>query len=604
MHEKIFTQNIELLKKQDPSLAYRIETCVNDSYWEMVPTKTGSYTIRGKNLQGHDILLHSIYDPVREAQQLVSTYAYSPAADIVFLGFALGFHVHQVFKKKGKHGFILIAEKDIRIVRLAFEYIDLENILTMDNVLWSVDEPFPRLFNRLKEHALSILANGATVLEHPPSIKIFPDYYQEIKRIITEVYTWCKVNANTQIAKSEDFSRNVLANIPEIVKNPGVKQLFGAFENVPFFIASAGPSLDKNVHYLREVKNKGIVIAVDSALKTLLDKQIIPDVVVSIDFSTHNVKYFDEIDSEQLVLVFDPEVYPLIPKSFKGRKFVINLPGKSLCDWITALIGDKGKMEKGLSVSHTAFLLALQMGGNPIIFIGQDLSYPRGAWHSKGSRIYQRADIHDDLKARMILLKDYFGGEISSEISLRVFLNHFESMLEGLDRDCYNATEGGAAIKGMKTLSLREAIVRFCHRDIDKEVIRHALFPPAVIDDMQKIYTAGLRIVEKLAQYNHDSHEAFQCLDTMIKEIHKPKFDKVCVMDLYKQVATVIKNFNQDQEILNLIKDNAIEALLIRAQRETKTLSDINFSDKKEIQHFLQKEKMFFTVLIKATHFL
>ncbi len=605
MARDIFAKNIALLKQKQPSLALRIETRPLNNQWYVVSAKNDCYTLGGINSRGQEVHLHSIYNPQREARQIVDTYEYSLTADLVFMGFALGYHIREVIRRGGRRSFIVIVEDNLDIIRLAFEYIDYEDILTLPNVIWFVNEPASSLFNCLKKYSISILANSVTVLEHPPSIKLNQKYYTSVKKSVSEIYTWAKVNINTHIAKSEDFSANILANIIEIIKNPGVKHLFGAFENVPIFLVSAGPSLDKNVHYLRNVRDRGIIITVDSALKTLLDKNIKPDLVVSIDFSDHNLKYLEGIDSESLVLVFDPEVHPVIPYRFKGRKFVINIPNKSLCEWITKIIGDKGRLEKGLSVSHTAFLLALSMKANPIIFLGQDLSYPRGIWHSKGSQIYQKAGISEEYKKRMGEIEDYFGGRVVTETSLKVFLSHFEGIIEGLDVDCYNATEGGAHIKGVEAISLRAAISKFCKNTINKDIIWCKEFPQNHIDEnIQRVYEEGLVIIERLTRCNHNSYKAYQFIDQMMQEAGKTIFNKSNFMSLYKKVTSIIKEFNNDQKILNVIKDNATEALLIRSKRDMKSLTDGDFENKQELLSILNKERLFFTSLVKASDFL
>ncbi len=50
----------------------------------------------------------------------------------------------------------------------------------------------------------------------------------------------------------------------------------------------AGPSLDKNVTLLKEVKDRAVIIAVDRTLGLLLPLGITPHLVPSIDYSKIN----------------------------------------------------------------------------------------------------------------------------------------------------------------------------------------------------------------------------------------------------------------------------------------------------------------------------
>ena len=108
---------------------------------------------------------------------------------------------------------------------------------------------------------------------------------------------------------------NILANTPTIIRSPGVKRLFNRFENLPAIIVGAGPSLDKNVTLLREVKDRAVIIAVDRTLGLLLPLGITPHLVPSIDYSKINYdeKYAPHQLEEKLFMVSAQTVYHKIP---------------------------------------------------------------------------------------------------------------------------------------------------------------------------------------------------------------------------------------------------------------------------------------------------
>jgi hypothetical protein len=605
MNQQIFAQNIAALRLKDPVLAARLsELTLCSPRWKIVPTKKGLFTLLGNACAGKEILLHSKYDPVREAEQLVNSYEYSPTADIAFLGFGLAYHVEEVLKKPAKHGLILIVEADIEILWQACMSRDLRAVFGHPQVAFSVSENPASLFNRLTDHSMSVLANSLSLLEHPASVKCYEPFYAQVRKSFNDFYTWARVNANTQIAKARDFSRNILRNACVYIESPGINTLFESFRDVPTFIVSAGPSLDKNVCYLQEVGERGIILCVDSALKALLDNGITPDLIVSIDFGKNNVKYFDNIPSEKLCLVFDPEVYPDIPRDFRGAKFTMNLPGKALCDWITEKTGDKGQIPKGLSVSHAAFSIALAMHAGPIIFVGQDLSYPRGAWHSKGSGVYQKAEISQEVKSRFVTIDGYFGGTVQSETSFTVFLTQFESLLNGINVQCYNATEGGARIHGLENISLRDAIRRFCKSPIDKSAFGAQRPWEECRQDLVRLKNAALIIVEKLTEANHSAYQAYNHIEHMLTMVQKDRMNKKEVIESYKRVLQTVQKISRDQEVLNVLKDNAIEALILRSKREMLNINNISFDNKEPILRELQKEKSFFLTIVNACDFL
>ena len=52
---------------------------------------------------------------------------------------------------------------------------------------------------------------------------------------------------------------------------------------MPAIVVAAGPSLNKNIDELKRAKGKAFIIAVDTAIKPLLKKGIIPDMFAIVD---------------------------------------------------------------------------------------------------------------------------------------------------------------------------------------------------------------------------------------------------------------------------------------------------------------------------------
>lgn len=596
-----FQSNIKILEQRNPILArFLCSLSLSDEYI-CEPSKKGDMTLSVRS-GDRSIRLHSAYDPAREANQQIANTEISPTADLVCFGFGLGYHVEKLCELKSKREFIMVVEADVNVVRTAFEYRDLSRMLSDPRVVFSVGESPQNLFNFLKQYGLSILANGLCFFEHPASFQLWPGHYNPAKEAVSEIFKWAKVNYNTQSSKAEIFAGNIMKNLPEFIASPGIRELFEAFKGAPAFIAAAGPSLDKNVDYLRMVGDRGLIVAVDSAVKTLCDKGVRPDIVVSIDFGENNLRHLEGFDSTGMTLIYDPEVHPRIPANFKGNKFVINLKSKSLCEWLQTVIGDKGTLEKGLSVAHTAFSLCLYFGCAPIVFLGQDLAYPRGEWHTKGSAMFQKADEQDDIKKRLCRVHGYFGGEVMSETSLTVFLRHFESMLSNLDVPVFDATEGGALIKGMRNISLRDAIARYCVDDVDKGLLTKDY--PVSKRDAASFYRAGEAILRKLEFCNQGAYKAYNAIEHMLAELQKPNPDPSGFGECYRNIAMLIQKIGADEEVLAIMKDTATNALLVRAKREAEDIKLSADMDLQVLRRLFKKEHMFFESVVKSSDFL
>jgi len=51
-----------------------------------------------------------------------------------------------------------------------------------------------------------------------------------------------------------------------LTKSVHIKEYKSAFANIPAIVVSAGPALNKNVHLLKELYNKAVIISAGSAL--------------------------------------------------------------------------------------------------------------------------------------------------------------------------------------------------------------------------------------------------------------------------------------------------------------------------------------------------
>jgi hypothetical protein len=412
---------------------------------------------------------------------------------------------------------------------------------------------------------------------------------------------YARVNINTQISKAQDFTRNAFLNLKEFIYARPVSELFGKARGMPVFIVGAGPSLDKTVAYLREVRGRGYIIAVDSALATLLQQGIKPDFVASIDFTKHTLNYFKDIDTRELSLIFDLEICPEVLGIFKGQKYAIHLPKKSVSEWVTSVVGDKGAIEKGLSVSHSAALLAIRMEASEIILIGQDLAYPRSQWHAKGSHFFQNLEITEQAELHMCETEDIFGSQAKTSTSLMVFKNHFEMLIDQSAIPFYDATEGGAKIRGAALISLKDAVLRFCGPLCENNKKETSTFDAAAAFGM--FCSSADKMLHALKVFAAQAARTSAKISQALREFEINK-DRAILRTSIVDVQAVIRLLDHDQGLLDLLKDNATEALLIRERKGFDNSFDVKTMSDSEIAFKLKKEQMFFSVLSRAGLFM
>lgn len=470
--------NLNLLKVKDPLLHEKIVNAEPISVIE-------------KKIEGDSILSITVSGPGakplmfqsrKASQNVVPLMAYKDIGNydvVVILGFGLGEHVREIIEASSEGTFILIIEQSLEFFKEIINYVDLGPFFK-DRISLSVGEaPFQATRKRLEDYFGVYSIEDIKIFRSPASIELAQSQYAEIDKQLSELSEVARQNLATLKKFSGIWQRHILSNLKSVVLKPGINELFDKFQGVPAIIVSAGPSLDKNLHWLAGAKGKSLIIAVDTALKSLLKCGIKPDVVMSLDALEDNYKHLEGIKEEGICLIANPVAYPSIIKEFTGPVFIMNF-GDPLMSWIEGRIGKKGETLSGGSIATSVFDLACKLGNSPIIFAGQDLSYPGGRAYTEWCQfdrnwldgICQYNTISEFHKLNIsgggiIYKKGIFGGEIGTSLKMFNWKRWFETMIKHYKVSCVNATEDGLEIEGAKKMTLKEAVSKYCREKVN-----------------------------------------------------------------------------------------------------------------------------------------
>jgi hypothetical protein len=161
----------------------------------------------------------------------------------------------------------------------------------------------------------------------------------------------------------------------------------------PAIIVCAGPSLDRNLPRMTGLKEKFVIVCVDTALIPLLKHGIVPDIVVSLDSQIANVAdFFDPLvlsSCSSTDLVMEITAHRSIPGLFPGGllpfhtvKLLTSPETGTKAEFVephyrafTSAFRNTEGLQTGGSVSTTALDLCLLCGFSKVVFIGQDLGF-------------------------------------------------------------------------------------------------------------------------------------------------------------------------------------------------------------------------------------
>ncbi|WP_018249187.1 motility associated factor glycosyltransferase family protein [Orenia marismortui] len=458
----VYKENLKCLGLEIRNIISKIES---DRHLKILKSRTGNFTLEAETIFNNKILLHSKYNPIKEAERFVKTNSLKGFKEIILVGFGFGYHVEKILSRLNNNQHLNIIIPNLDVFKLALEKRNLVNVLGNKQVNIILEKEKKLLLRKIQSLLEKFSSEDSKVISHQQSIKIIPKSFLFLKDIMEEI----KINQKSQKRFSEVISNNIINNIEELNRSIGVKEFKSTFEEVPIFIVSAGPSLNNNIKDLKLVKDKGIIISVDTSVPLLLDNHIYPDFIVTIDpVQTSYSRFYKEIKGIGIPLVYSMGANHELVKGYSGPKIV----GLSKQDISMNKINsevDKGRIETNNTVAITALDFARILGGNPIIFVGQDFAFSQeGVTHA--SSVFS-----EERKVDTSLLREVEGinGEkVYTSLTYYLPLKRFERYIEKYSTINYiDATEGGAKIKGTEIMKLKDVINKYCDIGINKSEI-------------------------------------------------------------------------------------------------------------------------------------
>jgi hypothetical protein len=483
-----FESNLALLSTRQPELALQLSKIENRRI-KVFSSGCGLPTARYEK-DSSSLALHSQFDPMKEARQLLKKLDYAGADYFVFLGFGLGYSLNVLLEENvdsSNHYFIV--ESDLEILRAAFEARDLSSILSLPHVYFAWPATGAELADQWQRFFDPVLAQKNVYITHLPSVALNRALFKSAAEIIQSQIFQTFTDINTLVDKSETFLNNFVQNLLKAVRAPGIASFAGRFSGIPAVIVSAGPSLDKNIHELRGCRDRILILATDTALKPLLAAGIDPHFILTGDPTEANYGHLKGSNSKEALLVAEATAFPAAFDEFEGKILSCTYESSSLRS-LSDLLGNKGTIRAWGSVATMALDFALLLKCNPIVFIGQDLAYTDGRTYCSGVYFSETwfSDVTDPVtwnkqldrirsQRRTISVEDIFGKPIETTDKLVSYWNWIlKAVRDHPEVEFINATEGGILRDPVKIASLREVIHRCCGHDRDLSASIRSLF--------------------------------------------------------------------------------------------------------------------------------
>lgn len=564
------------------------------------------------------IMLHSKYNPEREAEGAVSKFLPEEHTAAVFFACGLGY-TPIAFCKKNPSVPVVIIEEKAEYIFQAFTVLDWEAVLQHPQIVFLINAPV--------ESAEAVLAQydakKTCIFAVPSQTAHSEDYFKKIKLIIAQQ----KSKDSTNTATLEKFAHLWLSNscrnlryieqLDGVAKYADLASLCGN-DDIPFVVLAAGPSLERILPHLAELKKCAMIICVDTALHACLSVGVEPDFIVLVDPQFACAMHLEFLSAPSSVLVTEIAAWPSVFR-FPCKEKVLCTSMYPPGQYFEKKLGIKGILRAGGSVTTTAWDLALSCGAKEIFLAGMDLGFPGKQTHIRGSQFEELAHRLSNriepaetkntaslISASPLWTKDYDNNDLLSDKKMALFSWWFEKNCSAAAEQgvkTYSLTSESLAIKGIEKYSLEELLQRkdirankelFFKWAVSKVNDAKQRAKDAHAPDFEQTYRSfvenmdflvsqakrGISLCEKAAANRLNAPKVFAELAEIDNSIMKSEAKEAAelVFPTEQKLKELTKDLPEDQTLHSLFYSRIIYTELKKAAEEyLKNLSAVEF---------------------------
>ncbi len=517
--DSVYRTNVQALKEHYPDLAAKIEkTPRNDRF---VVSRIGPQATFNLYSRQGNFYYYDIDDPLADATAQIKVLNLKNARLAIFLGMGLGYELMYYVQNevnKQNTSYILVIEKDLEILRAAIETFDLTGLISNPQFKLIVGLEEGNLYTSLREYFSEnnryLFLKALKFIYHPSSLRLDKDYYIRAIQLVKDAGSQQLLYFGNDPRDSLIGIENMLANLDEIISNPGINLLYNRFAGKPGIVVATGPSLNKNKHLLKGLENKALIVAADASLRVLIDTGVKPHLVTSLERMTGIVKLLEGFNKEEVKDVYlaaCPVIRNEVYQAYSGPRVIVYRD----FDHFKWLGIERGILKIQLSAGNMAFKVAEALGCDPIILIGQDLAFSRdGRTHAAGS-VYGENQQLPPGEVFEVMGND--GKPIMTNRTWYSFLRSYEMDLLNYSGTCINATEGGAYITGTSVMPFQEAIDTHIQEEFyPRDAIRKSLTAFTSQDaeeDLQQVLALiadTIKDFEEIIEYCHQGISIYE----------------------------------------------------------------------------------------------
>jgi len=381
----ILAKNLAALETVNPPFARRIANRTDrdteeNPFWYsgIVTAKNGSPVPAFQD--GSSI--HSLFNPEREARQLVETLKGPCFA--FFAGLGGAYHIRE-FLSRYPASACIVAEAGLCAITSLLETIDLSDVLADSRVTVIADCSENTVITTLLERYVpSIYGNFCLVPIRAWQVRN-AQLYDDLARWVNSALKRISADYSVQAHFGKIWFRNCALNLELASRAQGTMPVLDTGKIA--VIAAAGPGLEDALVRLKRERNDFVIFATDTAWNTLADSGIIPDIMVSIDAqaisASHAMRPFDP----GMTVILDICGNPVIARRAHecGAHVVFTAGSHPLARYAASFSPLPPLDTSSGTVTVAALDAAVSLGFTRFEIPGSDFAYVNGKPYARGT---------------------------------------------------------------------------------------------------------------------------------------------------------------------------------------------------------------------------
>ncbi len=370
-----------------------------------------------------------------------------------------------ILNNSKKRQTIVLLEPNMKVMLLALESIPFFSENGEGKLFFAIEDDIHLVDELLKNafHSRGFFVGGLfDVHSHPGESELNSQLVNSLLKTYVSRINYQMQRLGDSAEDSLLGFRQMALAAPWILSKPRLSDLKGKFSEFKGVVLSAGPSLDKNIHMLKGLEGRVIIVAADTLMSKLSSMGIRPHFVCALErgVATYE-KYFrplyarNEPSLEDIILVAQSVCVPQIFGMWPGRVCVV---GKDTINMDKEIIGNilSGTLiTSGSSVAHMGMALLDYLGAKQIALVGQDLAFGEdGKTHTRETTWDNEAA--DVVHEKRIQVPGALGGTVETTPSWKFFIDIFTELMPDISCPVWDCTEGGALIPGAEPHPLSE----------------------------------------------------------------------------------------------------------------------------------------------------